>query len=223
MDKKWLIIFLFIIKIIFDSYGKNVITTLTKNNIDDLNIELSDGSIYELEAKFTSYNYEKKKYVSGVPHVHYLRLIEILDKDINYDKKIEKSDVILYENDIRKITIDQVANQKVSNQKVIYEQKTHIENIDLKNYNVRISLNNEKLTEIKNSLPRGITRGRVRRSYVSKFLPIRVDITEITEEIDIIELGVTKKKINIKYEVEIEYHGLKSEIKTFFDIIYIFV
>jgi len=197
----------------FDFHRENIIKTLTDFNIDDLAIQLSDGSVYELEAKFTSYNYEKRKISSGVPYVHYLRLIEFLDKDMNYVKKIEKSEVVLYENDIRKIVID-----KINNQEIIYERKTHIKNIDIKDYNIRISLNNEKLIDIKNVQPKGITRGRIRRSYFSENFPVTIDVTEITEEIDVIQsTGITMKEISIKYEVEVEYHGLKSDIQDFFD------
>jgi SAM-dependent methyltransferase len=188
----------------FGLYRDDIIKTLTKYNIDNLAIQSNDGSIYELEAKFTSYDYEERKFSSGVPHVHYIRLIEILDKDINYTKKIEKSDVILYEDNIRKITID-----KVGGQEIILERKTNIKNIDIKDYNIRISLNNEILADIKNIELKGITRGRIRHSYTSLISPIRIDITEITQ--------ITEKKITIKYEVEIEYHGLKSNIQIFFD------
>jgi len=188
----------------FDLYRNKVIKILTDYKIADLGIELSDNSIYELEAKFTSYNYETRKFASGVPHVHYIRLIEILDKDINYTKIIQKSDVVLFENNIREITID-----KIGGREVIYEEKTFVKNIDLTEYNVRISLNKEKTLNIQSGKPLGITRGRIRHSYISNNLPIQIDITEVTEEINM--------KIKINYEVEIEYYGKISDIRIFFD------
>ena len=202
----------------FDLYRNNIVKTLTDSRINDLSRELNDGSIYELEAKFTSYSYEKNSYISSVPHVHYTRLIDILNKDLNYTKKIEKSDVILYENNIRKITIDEIGGQEI-----IYQRKTIIKNIDIDEYNIRISLNNEILFDIKNAKPKGITRGRIRNSYSSKSSPIRIDITEITEETTKMVINEStgkqeeKKKIFIKYEVEIEYYGMKSDIQVFFD------
>ena len=201
----------------FMNYQGSIIKLLKDLKIDDLESKLNDDSVYELEAKFSSYNYDEGKISSGVPYVHYLRLIESLDKNFNYDYKIEKSDVILYESDIRKIIID-----KVNNQEIIYERKTHIKNINIKDYNIRVSLNKETPIESINTInlePTGVIRGRIRRSYISKDLPIIIDITEVTEEIDdITEVSeIKRKKIIIKYEVEVEYHGKISNIQNFFD------
>jgi len=185
----------------FDSHQNVIIRRLTDNNIIDLNQKSSDDSKYELEAKFTLF--DGKKSVSRVTHLHYLRLIEILDNDIDYDKKIEKSDVKYYKDKIREIII---------NEKSTYEQKIQMgNNIDIYEYNIRISLNKEKSINPKNYklISEGFTRGRTRNSYISKSQQITIDITEVTEKID--------KDIKIKYEVEIEYYGLKSKIQVFFD------
>ena len=185
----------------FDSHRNIIIKRLTENNILDLDKQLNDGSKYELEAKFTLF--DGKKNVSGVIHLHYLRLIEILDNDTNYDKKVESSNVNYYNDKIREIII---------NEQSTYEQKIQIgNNIDINEYNIRISLNKEKAIEPKNYrlIPEGFTRGRIRHSYISKTRKVRIDITEVTEEIE--------KDIKIKYEVEIEYYGKKSDIKVFFD------
>jgi len=211
----------------FDFDRDTIIKKLKDNKIDNLDDKLKDGSVYELEAKFLSYDYDEKKFTSGVPYVHYIRLIEILDKNDNYDRKIEKSDVSIYENNIREISID-----KEGEREIIYEEKIQIDkNIDITNYNVRVSLNKEKLIDITNYniIPIGLTRGRIRRSYYSKIYPIIIDITEITEEIDSVleedenqddEILVKESKIiKIKYEVEVEYHGSRSEIQDFFDIV----
>lgn len=202
----------------FSSSDKNNVINILENfNINDLNNKLSDDSIYELEAKFLSYNYDDKKFSSGVPYVHYIRLIEILDKDNDYIKTIEKSDVVIYKNNVRKIVID-----KENNQEIIYEEKTQVsENIEIKDYNIRLSLNKERLIDVtKYKLePIGITRGRTRYSYSSKNSPIIIDITEVTEEKDAID-KLTKKKIKqikIKYEVEVEYRGSISFIEDFFN------
>jgi len=185
----------------FDLHRNVIIRRLTDNNIIDLNKQLNDGSKYELEAKFTLF--DGKKSVSRVTHLHYLRLIEILNNNINYDKKIEKSDVIYYDDNIREIIINSIHT---------YERKTQVgNNIDIDEYNIRISLNNEKFIDPKKYKlkTKGFTRGRTRNSYISKSQQITIDITEVTEEIG--------EDIKIKYEVEIEYYGLKSKMQVFFD------
>lgn len=159
--------------------------------------------VLEVEAKFGYYI--GQNFNSNVPYIHYERLIERLRKSSIFSESLEESTVTIFGN-IRRI----VTTIEDSNEKVLWQTKDTLTNIELIDYDIRISVNKETyISEPANNLLSGIPviRERTRRSFLMNNKIIRVDVSSIMtiKDQDIIE----------SYEVEVEYLGDGNNLHIF--------
>ena len=195
-------------------------TTLTFNNVDNekfnkfIEEALSNNNI-EIEARFGVYN--KQKFRPDVGENKFRRVIGILDGDINEDVTLN---VI---NGTKIMTITDIAeikryclNNKVPNSDVYFHEKVGKENLDINNYNFRISKSienniddNENIRQIFNTEKKLFDRGnklsyRYKKRYSVENGIFRYDLTIVKQG-----NGSTFSSSNVlnnspEYEIEIE-------------------
>jgi len=186
---------------IYNIYNDN------KNNIregEEIELEVKYGNFYINRMENKGY-----KFINGVPYVYYKRVIDTLRKE-KIEEREEESTVYQI-NNIRKIT---KIREEGKEEEVIWQEKTKIYNKDYKDYNLRVTINKEKILK-KEEIERvlvlfekreEIIRERSRISFIKE--NIKIDLTDV--------MMTTKNgKIKRQYEIEVEYIGKNLNIKEY--------
>jgi hypothetical protein len=159
-------------------------------------------SALELEAKFGFYT--NRGFNSNVPYVHYDRLLNYLQnaKDMG-PEEIEESSVAQFEN-IRRVNTTLFGD---SPEVIFWQRKINIRNIEIYEYDIRISINvEETLEEIPSNFKPTVIRNRTRHSFKNNI--IKIDMTEVM-------MMEEDKVIRPHYEVEVEFIGKSEELSNF--------
>jgi len=170
--------------------------------------------VIELEAKFGYFM--NNRFNSNVPYVHYDRLLNRLRTTQDFiEEDVEESTVTIL-GDIRRIVTTRSGDE---NEIVIWQQKRRISDIDIVDYDLRVSANIETtLPPQDNKFLSGKTviRERTRRSFLMANGLIRVDLTEVM-------MKAEDKVMRPRYEVEVEYLGTQDNLNVFVEQVdYIF-
>src|SRR5690606_18683888 len=128
----------------------------------DSNIASSEETL-EIEAKFGYYT--KRGFVSSVPYVHFDRLIKRLTENPSIRVEETQHSEIAQMGTIRRITTTPKGNDPET---VLWQRKQNIQNFDVKEYEMRVSINTEKslsLDEIPTDFVPTTIRIRTRKSF----------------------------------------------------------
>lgn len=153
----------------------------------------------ELEARFGFYT--NKGFSSNIPCLHYERLLHIFQEKFP-DVKPVVSEISINGNDRR---IMYPATSEVT-----WQRKSNIANADLRDYDIRISSNEEVEIDPIDNFVSKVNRSRTRYSF--EIIPnvIRLDMTEV--------MMLDENKLNKStYEVELEYLGDNNNLDIFKD------
>jgi len=173
----------------------------------------SQTTILELEAKYGFYS--GKNFNSTVPYIHYERLMSRLRQLPLIPETIEESQVSQLD-DIRRITTIHLGNIPET---VEWQRKRRVSDINVENYDIRISANIEETIQEKD-IPKNFKpttiRDRTRHSFILLNNLVKVDMTSV----------MMRGKDNIIrpiYEVEVEFLGTKDQLNIFLEKVeYIF-
>ena len=215
--------------------GSNI--TQISNLIKEFDKE-GKSSTLELEAKFGRY-YDR--FFSDVPYPHYKRLIDRLrESPLTKSEVIEESTVRSFPGGYRRIV-----TTKENGEEVIWQKKQNIKNIDIREYDIRISMNIETdffgdltllkqevaqnnqidLTSVRDVINRDID---IRNNRIPNNVALSNDV--VTRERtrhsflmknDIIKVDITfvmmtvERVISRSYEVEVEYLGKANTLQIF--------
>ncbi|MEO6066605.1 MAG: hypothetical protein ABIQ41_01335 [Gemmatimonadales bacterium] len=162
--------------------------------------------VLEVEAKYGHYG--EKGFGSYVPYIHYERLLTRLRGLPNIGRMTTEESEVAQSGNIRRITIINVGDEPET---IIWQRKSRIQDIDLPQYDIRISSNlEEKLAA--NEIPTNFTptniRNRTRTSFTLVDGLVKVDLTEVM----MLQKGTTMLP---RYEVEVEYLGDATNIGVF--------
>lgn len=176
----------------------------------------------EIEMRFGKFT-EKGKFN---PHIN-LKTFEESIKFLNTFGKLEKieySNIEYYKN-CKKYTImetpkDCIFSFKPTN-KIFYIEKQNLRNIDICDYNVRFSYNNEKLMETKEIYDKPQLYA-IRKRFTYKYLGLTFDISMMVRDTKII---TNEYQNDIQYDLEIEMKEPYNEnnLKLLLDITYQFL
>lgn len=168
---------------------------------DQYTQDTNDKRILELEAKYGYYS--GTRFNSNVPYIHYERLLTRLREDSV--ETIEESQVA-QSKDVRRITI---TNQGDGAETIIWQRKSRIRDIELAEYDIRISANiEEELDEIPNNFVAAVIRDRTRHTFILVEGLVKVDLTEVL-------MRSEDNIIRPRYEVEVEYFGPSNNLDIF--------
>lgn len=159
--------------------------------INDISlIKKEDSSNYELEIRWRLHNSN-----NGIPYSKYKDILDQIRSSGNYEIEVEKDTVTGYEDDIRKISLN--------DKKIKYQKKEKIKDCFIQigeNYmTAKVSLSKEinlSNPDVKKIL---YIRNRERISCRHRVQNFKIDITKVENE-----------KKEIKYEFELEYKNLKD-------------
>lgn len=168
-----------------------------RDHIEEIRNDIENNEELELELRFGNFFRKQTgdaKFNSEVPYVYYDRLLNLLDKaglerideieEVQYDKEVEN---------LRK-----VIRTRGDTEEVIWQKKEKLKNIDIKEYDVRLSLNKETNLEYDAEIVGSFSRSKIKSSFIMD--GYRVDISHVTS----INNKVKNNKLNSKYEVEVE-------------------
>lgn len=172
----------------------------------------------EIEAKFGKYN--DRRFVSFVHYVQFQRLLTLLSRLPNVEHRVELSQVAQMD-DVRRITTNPssscVAEGKCRKENssessenlqetVVFQRKTRLRDFEVFEYDVRVTVSSEvSIAAVENFTPTMI-RERTRHSFLLN-ASTRVDMTEV--------MHCEDKVMRPRYEVEVEFLGVVSELQTF--------
>lgn len=162
------------------------------------------GDVLELEAKFGYYT--DRGFNSNVPYVHFERLLNFLRNRLR-NETVQESHV-RQDGNIRRVTITSIGDTPET---VIWQRKELKRNIELAEYDVRISVNIEttlRPTEIPQEFKPTVFRDRTRHTFLMANGNIQVDMTEV------MMMG-NDKVIRPRYEVELEFLGSQKDLNIF--------
>lgn len=163
--------------------------------------------ILELEAKFGFYTPDNK-FVSDVPYIHYERLMKHMSALPNVVKDAPQISQVTQMGTTRRIAITGVDEAP---DEIIWQDKSNLQNFDLQDYDIRVSLNREiPVPEVKPFNPTSL-RDRVRTTFHLENDLLNLDMTEVS--------SIINSKRQSKYEVELEFRGDVNQIQVF--IVYV--
>ena len=167
---------------------------------DEMDPVLWKNPAREIEVRFG--DFKGDKFNSGVKFHQFQRVLRFLENDTLYYKlPQETSTVENYSGNVRKIIT--LAPRK----KIEFQKKDKKYEMDLPNYNVRLSVHTETPLSTQTRVPSNpnFTRERTRHSFQHKSKLFRVDLTKV--------IGVSWKGNTYQsYEVELEFLGTKSDL-----------
>jgi SAM-dependent methyltransferase len=162
---------------------------------------LIDGSprsgALEVEAKFGVYN--ERGFNSGVPFVHYDRLFTLLSQSASVQHSEQESHVAQMDG-YRRVTTGDIVN---------YQLKTRVAEVDLPEYDIRVSVSTEE--ELPGPPPNfrpTVMRDRTRHMFTLPNNLARVDMTHVM-------MNDEDRVMRPRYEVEIEFLGAPDQLDKF--------
>lgn len=164
---------------------------------------ITDKRVLELEAKYGYY--AGTRFNSNVPYIHYERLLTRL-RELGMETTEESQ--VAQSGDIRCITI---TNPGDATETIIWQRKSRVRDIELQDYDIRISANIEEELEpheVPVDFIATVIRDRTRHSFILVEDLVKVDLTEVL-------MRGEDKIIRPRYEVEVEYFGTMDQVELF--------
>ena len=170
------------------------------------NPTLQQPIILELEAKYGHYSGDR--FNSNVPYVHYERLLNRLRSMPNIVVQQPEESTVAQAGDIRRITTTNIGDGPET---VLWQRKRRIRDIELNDYDIRISINTEEelvQEDIPETFNAVVTRERTRNTFVIANGIVKVDMTEVM-------MRGEDQVMRPRYEVEVEHLGTGEDLGIF--------
>lgn len=177
--------------------------------------------IMELEAKFGYFS--PKGFNSNVPYAHYERLLNAMRTLQDYNPEIIEESHVSQLGTVRKVVTTVPGDGP---QIVLWERKERLRDIEVTDYDIRISINTEEpihldqIEELENMMNaarrspdekerrRVTVRERTRHTFTMKNGLVQVDMTEVM-------MRGEDNIVRPRYEVELEFLGVRNDLPVF--------